>query len=160
MSSSLTCLDASKMKRDVCPPENVLEYSTMASIEGMLSGVWSEPVIGLSNSSRLLTPASVIAPAIRRTTAKFLTGNLEIEPHIGGLERLLNLSNQESTGTRIIENTNVAMIPATSVIPTERIGIIDTMFGRIRTEKPMIVVAAETKTATPVVRDISITQDL
>ena len=31
------------------PPENVLEYSTIASIEGMLSGVWSEPVIGLSN---------------------------------------------------------------------------------------------------------------
>ena len=147
------------MNRDVCPPEKVFEYSTIASMEGILSGVWSEPVIGLSNSSRLLTPARVIAPASRRTTAKFLTGNLEIDPHIGGLVRLLNLSNQDSTGTSIIENTKVATIPATSVLPTERIGIIDTMFGRISTEKPMIVVTADTKTATPVVRDISMTQE-
>ena len=147
------------MNRDVWPPENVREYSTIASIEGILSGVWSEPVIGLSNSSRLLTPARVIAPPSSKTTAKFLTGNLEIDPHIGGFVRLLNLSNHDRTGTRIIENTRVAMIPATKVIPTERIGMMDTILGRISTENPMIVVAAETRTATPVVLDISITHE-
>ena len=72
---------------------------------------------------------------------------------------MLNLSSQINTGTRIIENTRVAIIPATKVIPTERIGIIGTMLGNISTEKPTTVVAAEISTAIPVVLDISITHE-
>ena len=51
-------------------------------------------------------------------------------------------------------------MPATNVIPTDLIGIIETILGKIRTEKPIMVVTADTRTATPVVLDISITQDL
>ena len=126
----------------------------------MLSGVWSEPEIGLSISSRLVTPANVIAPASNKKTAKCLTGNLETEAQfIGDFVRLLNLSSHINTGTRIIENTRVAKIPATRVITTERIGMIGTMFGNISTENPIIVVAAEIRTATPVVFDMSITHE-
>ena len=148
------------MNNDVCPPENVREYSTIASIDGMLSGVWSEPVIGLSNSSRFVNPARVISTAIMIIIAKFFTGNREIVPHAGGLVLLLNFNSQIRTGTRIIEKTKVAIIPATKVIPTDRMGIIETIFGKIKTEIPITVVAADIRTATPVVLDFSITHDL
>ena len=80
--------------------------------------------------------------------------------HTVGLLRLLNLSIHASVGTSTMLNTNVDEIPITSVIPTERIGAMGTMSGAMSTENPTMVVIAERKTATPVDRAISMTQDL
>ena len=77
-----------------------------------------------------------------------------------GLLRLLNLNIQASVGTKTMLKIKVEEMPMTKVMPTERIGAIGTMNGAMRTEKPTMVVIAERKTATPVERVISITQDL
>ena len=57
-------------------------------------------------------------------------------------------------------STNVDAIPSTSVTPTERIGATVTICGAISTEKPITVVIAERKTATPVELAISKTHFL
>ena len=77
-----------------------------------------------------------------------------------GFVRLLNFNIHAKVGTSNILRTSVEKIPMTSVIPTERIGEMGTIAGAMRTENPTIVVMAERKTATPVERVISITQDL
>ena len=77
-----------------------------------------------------------------------------------GLLRLLNLSIHAKVGTNTMLKISVDEIPMTNVMPTERIGAMGTMRGAISTENPTMVVMAERKTATPVERVISMTQDL
>jgi hypothetical protein len=55
---------------------------------------------------------------------------------------------------------NVEDMPMTKVMPTDRMGEMGTIIGAMSTENPTIVVMAERKTATPVERVISMTQDL
>ncbi len=57
-------------------------------------------------------------------------------------------------------NTRVEAIPSTKVIPTDLIGATVTICGAMRTENPITVVIAESKTATPVELAISITHFL
>ena len=60
-------------------------------------------------------------------------------------------------GTRMTLNTSVDAIPMTRVMPTVRMGMTGTMAGAMRTENPITVVRAESKTAVPVVVIISTT---
>ena len=80
--------------------------------------------------------------------------------HTPGLLRLLNLNIHASVGTKTMLNISVEEMPITKVTPTDRIGAMGTIIGAMRTENPTMVVMAERKTATPVERVISITQDL
>ena len=138
------------MNSDVWPLPNCREYSANAFNDSIPSGASDEPVIGSFISSSESKPRVVTPPVNKIIIRNPLIGILLIPPHTLGLVRLLNLVSHDNVGTKIIEKINVETIPITNVSPTERIGVIGTIEGAINTEKPIIVVIAERKTATPV----------